>query len=108
MAEGQPEQLTAEQLAEEVGKVLTSWPLYRVFRYKGKGGHATRRTGMTGETISNYVMLPKTLSLHCSECGHVTRWETDECQVSLGSRDIRERGDLGGVSLHDGMGIRCL
>ena len=42
MSEGKPEVLTPEQLTEEAGKVLTSWPLYRVFSYKGKGGHSKR------------------------------------------------------------------
>jgi len=91
MAEDKPEQLTAEQLKEEVGKVLTSWPLYRVFSYRGKAGHFTKRTGMASETISTFAMLPQKLTLRCSECGHDTLWETGECQVFLGPSGFDER-----------------
>jgi len=82
MAEAKPEQLTAKQLAEAVGKVLTSWPLYRVFSYKGKGGHDEE---MVGRDRRRFGMRPQRLSLHCSSsiCGQVTMWETDRCQVYL-------------------------
>src|SRR5437016_144496 len=91
MAEANSDQLTAEQLTEEVGKVLSSWPLYRRFRYKGKGGHTGRLTGMMHETISSFGMLPQRLPLHCSGCRHVTQWETDDCKVFLGSREFRQQ-----------------
>jgi hypothetical protein len=81
MTEAKSEQLTPEQLTGEVGEVLTSWPLYRVLSYKGKGGHYKHRGGVAGETEYTFAQLPKTLSLHCSECSHCTVWETGECKV---------------------------
>jgi hypothetical protein len=86
MTETKPEQLTAEQLRKEVGKVLTTWPLYRVFSYKGKDGHSTKgRTGMAGERLSTFALLPRNLSLYCADCGQDTRWETGDCAVFLGT-----------------------
>jgi len=80
MTEAKPEQLTAEQLTEEVGKVLTSWPLYRGFSYGIKDGHRARQIS-TG--IVRFGLLPKRLSLHCSKCRQATQWETDNCAVDF-------------------------
>ncbi len=90
MTEGKPDQLTPEQLTEEVGKVLTSWPLYRVFSYKGKGVHYKHRGGVVGETEYSFAQLPKTLSMHCSECRHYTLWETGDCKIYLGRHEFRK------------------
>lgn len=91
MAEAKPEQLTADQLTEEVGKVLASWPLYRVFCYKGRHGHFSKPTGMHGESIARYGMLPRTLSLYCSTCANLTLWQTSDCEVYFGGRRFNER-----------------
>jgi hypothetical protein len=85
MAETKAEQLTAEQLRREVGNVLTSWPLYRVFSYVGKGGHTPRIQRIPGTVTHSVALLPQNVLLHCSGCAQVTRWETGDCEVSLGS-----------------------
>jgi hypothetical protein len=80
MAEVKPEELSAEQLEQEVAKVLTSWPLYQVFRYKGTDAHSTE---WIGDNRHRFGMLPQTLLLHCSTCSHDTLWETAQRKVSL-------------------------
>jgi len=87
MTEGKPEQLTVQQLTEEVGKVLTSWPLYKAFSYKGKGGHMTEQIGLH---IHTFGILPRMLSLHCSKCSHDTLWETGNPKVYFAGQDFRE------------------
>ena len=91
MTEAKPEQLTAEQLTEHMASVLTSWPLYRVFTYKGKGAHATKRTGMHGESTATFAMLPERLAMPCSQCSQLTQWQTDDREVYFRGRGFHEK-----------------
>jgi len=91
MTEGKPQQLTAEQLTEEVGKVLTCWPLYRPFSYKGKDA--------TGKDVhysllgsgERFAVLPERLGLHCSDCDQLTQWQTGGREVYIGRGGFHEQ-----------------
>lgn len=88
MTDDKPEQLTAEQLTEEVSKVLTSWPLYRTLSYRGQAAH---RVETIGPSRYSYGVLPATVSLRCPKCGHDTLWQCDTLKVYLSWKEFREK-----------------
>jgi hypothetical protein len=62
MAEEKIEELTKEQLEEQLRTALESWPLYRTLHYRG---------------AKDYTDLPQNIWLYCEKCKNVQRWSRE-------------------------------
>jgi hypothetical protein len=88
-----PDQIdTSEQLEKKLAKILTKWPLYRMFVYTGQGCHGTVQDGGYRHG-RRYGLLPKQIRLFCDDkkCGYESVWEIATQIVDFGSEFINRQ-----------------
>ena len=73
------EELTAEQLAEQLRLAVETWPLYRKLHYRG---------------AKDYTDLPENIWLYCEKCKNVQRWGR-ETMRRAGGMSIRIKQRVG-------------
>jgi hypothetical protein len=81
-------ELSREQLDAGLVEVLEHWPLYRMFKYRGKAGHQKRQSISGPETFG---LLPERISLYCHECANGQQWQTGEPIVWFARGNFYER-----------------
>lgn len=83
-------------LLAEIAEVISTWPLYREFKYKA--GHYTQEAGIVPGLKTHYAILPEEIKLFChhKKCGNAQLWQLagqfgSENHVALSHDSVHSR-----------------
>jgi hypothetical protein len=83
-------------LLAEIAEVISTWPLYREFKYKAS--HYTQEPGIVPGLKTHYALLPEEIKLFCDnkECRNEQLWQLvgqfgNEKHVALSHDSVHSR-----------------